>query len=309
MERPRFRAALLHPRYWFTWFGFGLWYALVLLPYRLQLFLGAGLGLLFFYIPNGRCRIARRNLELCFPDLKEEQLQALLKDNMRSTGMAFFETGMGWFWPAWRLDRIYTMEGTEQIEQIQAQGQGVILVGFHWTHIDMGGKLLGRSYKVDGSYRPHANPVYDFIQRWGRERLTKKAVAFPRKDVRGMVKTLRNCRVLWYAPDQDYGAAHSIFAPFFGIDAATITATAQLARMGKAKVMPYMQTRLPGAKGYRLKIYPPLEHFPSGDDLKDATAINQFLEARIKEQPEQYLWVHRRFKTRPEGEPSLYKKS
>lgn len=307
MPRPQFRIALLHPRFWLTWLGFAIWYLLVLLPYRWQLGLGWCLGQLLYRIPNSRCRIARRNLELCFPDKSPQQIELLLKRNMASTGMAFFETGMGWFWPAWRLDRIYQAEGVEHLEEIQAQGQGILLVGFHWTHIDMGGKLLGRTYKVDGSYRPHANPVYDFIQRWGRERLTQKAVAIPRKDVRAMIKTLRNGRVLWYAPDQDYGRKHSIFAPFFGVNAATITATMQLVKVGRAKLVPYEQQRLAGGKGYRLKFHPPLEHFPSGDDLKDAERINSLVEQFILAQPEQYLWVHRRFKTRPEGEPSVYR--
>lgn len=286
--------------------GFGVWYALSLLPYRLQVQLGKALAWLLKRVAKRRVAIARRNMDLCFPEKSKVEKNRLVEGVIASTGIAFFETGMAWFWPKSRLDKIYTVEGLEHLHQAQADGAGVILMAFHFTHIDIGAKLLGRSFSIDGTYRPHNNPVYDLIQQQGRERHTKGGTAIPRGDVRGMVKALRSGRTIWYAPDQDYGPKHSIFVPFFGIPAATVTATSQLARLGKARIIPFTQTRKADGSGYHLVVYPPFEEFPSGDEMADTLRINQFVEQRILEQPDQYLWVHRRFKTRPEGEADLY---
>lgn len=306
MNRASLKPELFHPRYWLTWVGFLLWYGLALLPYRLQYHLGRGLGWLLYRLAARRRQIARCNLDLCFPDWPESKREAMTREIMASVGIAFFETGMAWFWPKWRLQRLYTVEGLEHLRSAQADGVGVILMAFHFTHIDIGAKLLGLSFSIDGTYRPHNNPVYDYVQRSGRERHSLHGQAIPRDDVRGMVKALRAGRAIWYAPDQDYGPKHSIFVPLFGIPAATVTATSQLARLGKARVIAFTQTRRAELGGYHLKIFPPLADFPSGDEVADTLRINQFVEERILEQPEQYLWVHRRFKTRPEGEPNLY---
>lgn len=306
MSHSRFRPALLHPRHWLIWLGFLLWYLLSLLPYRLQCALGRLLGWLLYHLAARRRQIARRNLDLCFPAWPDAKRAAVTRAVMASVGIAFVETGIAWFWPRWRLQRLYSVEGLEHLQAAQTSGTGVILMAFHFTHIDIGAKLLGLSFSIDGTYRPHNNPVYDYIQRSGRERHSMQGQAIPRSDVRAMVKALRNGRAIWYAPDQDYGPKHSIFVPLFGIPAATVTATSQLARLGKAQVIAFTQTRRSDGRGYHLKIYPPLAGFPSGDEVADTLRINQFVEARILEQPDQYLWVHRRFKTRPAGEADLY---
>lgn len=309
MSAPAFRPELLHPRYWLTWLGFLAWYCLTLLPYRLQCGLGRVLGWLLYRLANRRRQIARANLDLCFPSWSAAEREAVTRGVMSSIGMAFFETGIAWFWPKWRLQRLYTIEGLEHLEAARAQGVGVILMAFHFTHIDIGAKLLSLRFSIDGTYRPHNNPVYDYIQRTGRERHTMHGQAIPRDDVRAMVKALRNGRAIWYAPDQDYGPRHSIFVPLFGIPAATVTATSQLARLGKAQVIAFTQTRRADGRGYDLKIYPPLPDFPSADEVADTLRINRFVEARILEQPDQYLWVHRRFKTRPPDEADLYEQA
>ncbi len=307
MQRAGFAWSLCHPRYWLTWFGFAVWYLLCLLPYKSQLAMGRALGVVITRIAKRRVAIARRNIDLCFPEKTDTERQAIVDGVMASTGIAFFETGMAWFWPKSRLDRLYTVEGLEHLQRAQAEGVGVILMAFHFTHIDIGAKLLGRSFSIDGTYRPHNNPVYDRIQQQGRERHSKGGTAIPRGDVRAMVKALRAGRTIWYAPDQDYGPKHSIFVPFFGVPAATMTATSQLARLGKARVVPFTQTRKPDGTGYHLVVYPPFEAFPTADEVADTSRINRFVESRILEQPDQYLWVHRRFKTRPEGGEDLYK--
>jgi Kdo2-lipid IVA lauroyltransferase/acyltransferase len=286
--------------------GFLLWYLLALLPYSMQVWLGRLLGKLFYRLAVRRRKITERNLELCFPHWTEAQRHGVTVQVMESLGIAFFETGMAWFWPRWRFDRLFTMEGLEHLQSAKDKGVGVILMAFHFTHIDIGAKLLSLNFSIDGSYRPHNNAVYDYVQRTGRERHSAGGQAISRDDLRSMVKSLRSGRAIWYAPDQDYGSNHSIFVPFFGVPAATVTATGKLARMGRAEVIAFTQTRKSDGSGYHLKIYPPLENFPSDDDYADTQRINQIVEARILEQPSQYLWVHRRFKTRPEGEPDLY---
>ena len=306
MARPEFRTQLLHPRYWATWFGLGVWFLLGALPYRVQLFLGKVLGRMLARAAPRRRKIAYANVSLCFPELDEPQRQKLVDEVMESVGIAFFETGMAWFWPVRRLRKLMSIEGIEHLEAAKQDGVGVVLMALHFTHIDIGAKLLGLQFSIDGSYRPHKNAVFDYIQRTGRERHTMEGHAMPREDVRGMVKALRKGRAIWYAPDQDYGRKHSIFVPFFGVPAATLSAMSQLARLGKARVIPFTQTRKSDGSGYQLTVHPPLSDFPSGDEYQDCVAVNGLVETLIQEQPGQYLWVHRRFKTRPEGDADLY---
>lgn len=309
MDRPRFRAAFLHPRFWPLWLGLGLLWLLVQLPYALLLRLGRALGVLMYCFAGSRRAIARRNLELCFPALSREQRERLLKDNFASTGIAFFEMAMSWWWPQARLQRLAHIEGLEHLQQAQAAGQGVILMALHFTTLEIGAALLGQRHTIDGMYREHKNPLFDFIQRRGRERHNRDATAIEREDVRAMLKVLRAGRAIWYAPDQDYGRKQSLFVPLFGIQAATVTATTKFARLGRAQVVPFTQERLADGSGYRLVIHPPLEDFPGESEQADCLRINRWVEQAVAALPEQYLWAHRRFKTRPEGEPGLYRKS
>jgi KDO2-lipid IV(A) lauroyltransferase len=305
MEKQQFSLALLHPRYWLTWFGFGVWWLVAQLPYRWQLKLGRGLGWITFRLARHRRHIAERNIALCFPQLSAAEQAQMVRDTIDSTAIAVFESGIVWFWPSWRIRKLFTVEGIEHLQQAQREGKGVLLMAMHFTTLDIGGGMLCMEHSFDAMYRPHKNPVYDYVQRRGRERHTEASVVIARNDVRGTVKALRSGRAVWYAPDQDYGPKHSVFVPFFGVQAATVTATAHIARLGRAPVIPFVQTRLAHG-GYRITVFPPLENFPEGDDLADARRINAFIEERVRENPAQYMWVHRRFKTRPEGEPGIY---
>jgi len=307
MDRPHFRAYFLHPRFWLLWLGLGLLWLVVQLPYRVLLVLGRSLGGLMYRVARSRRWIARRNLELCFPDMAEAERERLLKANFASNGIALFEMAMSWWWPPARLQRLAHIEGLEHLRQAQAEGQGVILMALHFTTLEIGAALLGQRHTIDGMYREHKNPVFDFIQRRGRERHNRDATAIERDDVRAMLKVLRAGRAIWYAPDQDYGRKQSLFVPLFGIQAATVTATTKFARLGKARVVPFTQQRLADGSGYRLVIHPPLEDFPGESDEADCLRINRWVEEVVRANPEQYLWAHRRFKTRPEGEPSLYR--
>ncbi|MEH3024357.1 MAG: lipid A biosynthesis lauroyl acyltransferase [Pseudomonas oryzihabitans] len=308
MQRPSFRPAFLHPRYWPLWFGLGLLWLLVQLPYAVLLRLADGLGWVFYRAAGERRAIARRNLELCFPQLDDQARERLLKRNFASSAMALLEMAMSWWWPRNRLARLAHIEGLEHLQAAQREGQGVILMALHFTTLEIGAALLGQRHTIDGMYRQHKNPVFDFIQRQGRERHNLDATAIEREDVRTMLKVLRAGRAIWYAPDQDYGAKQSLFVPLFGIPAATVTATTKFARLGRARVLPFTQERLADGSGYRLVIHPPLADFPGETEEADCLRINRWVERCVSALPEQYLWAHRRFKTRPPGEPKLYPK-
>lgn len=308
MDRPRFRAVFLHPRFWLLWLGLGLLWLIVQLPYRVLLGIGRALGAGMYYVAGERRRIAARNLELCFPEKSPTERKHLLKENFASTGIAFFEMAMSWWWSRSRLARLAHVEGLEHLQQAHQQGKGVILMAIHFTTLEIGAALLGQQHTIDGMYREHGNPLFDFIQRRGRERHNLDSLAVEREDVRGMLKLLRAGRAIWYAPDQDYGAKQSLFVPLFGIQAATVTATSKFARLGKALVVPFTQERLADGSGYRLVIHPPLTDFPGASEEADCLRINQWVQASICECPAQYLWTHRRFKSRPAGEAKLYEK-
>ncbi|HZJ91863.1 MAG TPA: lipid A biosynthesis lauroyl acyltransferase [Thiopseudomonas sp.] len=306
MKDLRFDIAFLHPRYWLLWFGLALLWLLIQLPYVVLLRLGRALGALMLRFAGSRRHIVTRNIELCFPQLSESERQHLVRENFASTGIAFFEMAMSWWWPKKRLSALVQVQGLEHLQAAQAQEQGVILMAIHFTTLEIGAALLGQQHTIDGMYRAHKNPVFDYVQRRGRERHNADAQAIKREDVRGMLKVLRQGRAIWYAPDQDYGPKQSLFIPLFGVPAATVTATSKFAKLGRALVVPMTQTRLANGQGYLIKIESPLQNFPGESDEQDCLRINQWIEQAITAHPEQYLWAHRRFKTRPEGEAKLY---
>jgi KDO2-lipid IV(A) lauroyltransferase len=304
-KNTKFKAAFLHPRYCITWFWLGLWRLVTVLPYRVLLFLGQIIGIFLYLLPTRRKHIARINIELCFPELNKAAQTSLLKDNFLSMGIALMEVGMAWWWSKERLQKLVKVEGLENLDR--ATNEGVILLGMHFTTLEIGGAALTSAIEIDGMYKSHSNPVYDYIQLKGRvSHNIDGCNLFDRRDMRGTLKCLKAGRVLWYLPDQDYGLNQSLFAPFFGIQAATVHATSRMAKQTNASVIPVSFTRLPGAKGYKVTIESALQNFPSDDALFDTTRINQLIEKYVRQQPEQYLWVHRRFKNRPNGEKDYY---
>lgn len=306
MKHSGFDIAFLHPRYWLLWFGLGLLWLITQLPYKVLLRLGRALGALMQRVAHSRRHIVTRNIELCFTHLSAAERDALVRENFASMGIAFFEMAMSWWWPKKRLSRLVQVQGLEHLQAAQEQSQGAILMAIHFTTLEIGAALLGQQHTIDGMYRAHDNPVFDYVQRRGRERHNADAQAIEREDVRGMLKVLRKGRAIWYAPDQDYGPKQSVFVPLFGVPAATVTATSKFAKLGRAQVIPMTQKRLPNGQGYLIKIEPALSDFPGESDEQDCLRLNQWIERAIAQQPEQYLWAHRRFKTRPEGEAKLY---
>lgn len=287
------------------WLGLGLLRLIILLPYPWLMGLGGVLGRFLYKRLRTRRHVVLTNLKLCFPDLDEQAQESLAKQNFEEMGRVIFDTALAWWGSERRLRRLQVMEGVEQYEAARATGKGVLLFGGHYTTLEISGRLagfhIGSFYPV---YKEAENPLFDGIMRRARGRHYAGMVG--RFDMRGIVRLLKAGETVWYAPDQDLGERHSVFAPFFGVSTSTLKITANLARLTGAAVLPTVSVRLPGAQGYRVRILPPLENFPSGDEVADAARLNRILEAEIRKHPAQYLWAHRRFKSRPEGEAPIY---
>ncbi len=308
MSNAKFSAKLLHPRYWLTWVWMLLLFLVAQLPFRFQLLLGRLLGRLLYHLISTRRYVAERNIELCFPEKTVAERNALVVKHFETNGMALFETGMAWFMPYWRLRKHFVIRGEEHWQKIQATGSGALIMAVHFNTLEITNVAINRLFNMSMSYRPHNNPVYDFIQRRGRERHNHNSSALNRNDVRGMVKAMKNGEWLWYAADQDYGPRVSTFVSWFGIEAAMVAAPTRLAAMANVPVVAMSYRRLDDYSGYEIQFLPAFENFPSSDLDADLLRLNQHYEKCIRENPEEYLWVHRRFKTRPEGEDSLYEK-
>ncbi|EBK6152603.1 lipid A biosynthesis lauroyl acyltransferase [Salmonella enterica] len=302
---PKFSVALLHPRYWLTWLGIGALWLVVQLPYPVIYKLGCALGHLARRVMKRRAKIAYRNLELCFPEMSAQERHTMVVKNFESVGMGVMETGMAWFWPDRRVNRWMEASGLEHIREVKAQGLGFILVGIHFLTLEFGARMFGMHNPGIGVYRPNDNPLLDWLQTWGRLRSNKSML--DRKDLKGMVKALKSGELIWYAPDHDYGPRASVFVPLFAVDqAATTSGTWMLARMSKACIIPFVPRRKPDGKGYELIILPAEYSLPLESAEATAAWMNKIVEQCIMMAPEQYMWLHRRFKTRPEGVPSRY---
>lgn len=294
--------SLYAPGYWPSWLGVALFWLIGQLPWGLLLALGRGLGWLAWYLLRRRRRVAETNIRLCFPELDATRQQALAQASVVSAGEALTEMAGSYFNRRIQLSKRLEIVGREKVDAVLASGQGIILLGMHFNSIDVCSRLLGGFLEFNAVYRPNDNQVMDAVINRGRGHNIHN---IPREDLKQMVRRLRAGEVVWYAPDQDYGTAHAVFVPFFGQPAATITATARLAQMGRAKVISCANYRLRGGR-YQIVFGDPLEGFPSGDETADAARINRVIEAAVREHPEQYLWVHRRFKHQPDGK-KLYR--
>jgi len=299
---------LLAPRHWPTWLGAGLLRALAaVLPVETSLALGRRLGRLAMPFAGRRRGITEINLGLCFPELSDAERKDLTRRHFESLGMAVFEFCLGWWAPDERLAGRVRLEGLDNLHAAFARGRGVILLSAHFTTLEIGGRFLAmytRDLPLNAMYRRSDNAVVERVLRERRQRQFGEPI--DRDDVRAMLRALRANEAVWYAFDQNYKARNKVFAPFFGVAAATNTATSRLAQATGAAVVPFFTRRLPDGAGYLQRIDPPLADFPSGDAQADATRLNALIEDWVREAPEQYLWSHRRFRTRPGGEARFY---
>lgn len=297
-------ANFLAPRFWPTWLGLALVWPLHLLPYRLQIAVGRVVGRLFSLLNPYRRLVVNTNLALCFPELDERERQRLGKRFFQSLGISLVEETAA----IWAADRFFSglgqIQGLEHVRSAQQQGKGVLLLSGHFCSVDFAGRLLLRQHPVCFTYQEQRNPLTDHILIKPREKFAHRLIH--RHDTRGFIRALKAGEAVWYAPDQSQKRENSVFAPFFGIQANTLTATTKLAKITGAAVLPFEIKRLPDARGYALTIQPPLEDFPGDSETADATRFNALLEAQVRNNPEQYLWIHRRFKKRPEAEQKLY---
>ena len=275
------------------------------LPLRVQWWLGSGLGRLVLRLSSSRRRITETNIRLCFPQLTEQQQRELVKKSFIANGVGLLEIGVCWFCDTAKLKAITTLHGLEHFERALEGGKGVLLVGGHYSTLEMGGSLATHFIDSSVMQRDHNNPLVNAIMTRARER--RYGMVHGARDLRGLFRSLKQNHAVWYATDQDYGRKDIVFAPFFGIPTGTITATSRIAERSGCKVVPFSHFRRSGKPGYDIYFHSALKNFPSGDDLVDATAINQTIEQEIKRAPDQYLWMHRRFKTRPDpDDPGFY---
>jgi KDO2-lipid IV(A) lauroyltransferase len=295
---------LFAPRYWPTWAGLALLRLLASLPFPLLLSLGRGLGSLLRHLPIGFVRTARRNLELCFPQLDASARERLLAEHFRSLGMALLEIPLAWWISPKNVARLVRVEGAEHLRAALAAGRGAILLTAHFTSMEMAGRALVTVAPAGFLYRPTKNEVIARALKHFRTQLGARAI--PHDDIRAFISALRRNECVWYAPDQSYRKKGAAMVPLFGIPAATNTLTSRLARMTAAPVLPYFLQRLPGSQGYLATIHPPLENFPSDSPVSDTERFNRMIEAQVKITPEQYLWIHRRFKGLTEDYPDYY---
>jgi KDO2-lipid IV(A) lauroyltransferase len=278
----------------------------VWLPARLQLAIGLGLGSLMRPFMGRRAKIAARNIALCFPELDATQQRKLLNKHLRTMGMMMVETAMSWWASDARLLKRVRYQGLEHLERVRAEGKGVILLTGHFTSMEVGGRFIMLKMPAYVMFRQLKNPLFNAVMMQARTYHSEGIVM--RDDSRAMLRALKKGKVVWYAPDQDFGPRNSVFAKFFGMNAATITATSRMAKITGAAVVPFVPRREKDGT-YTISISAPLSGFPSGDDVRDAQRVNDWLEQEVRKSPEQYLWVHRRFKTQPEGKGLLYKKA
>ena len=301
----QFKFKILHPRYWLTWFGLGVLWLLVQLPYPVLIRLGAKMGKISRRVLKRREVITRRNVQLCFPDIQAQELEALVSKNFESLGMALMETGIAWFWSDKRVRKFYSVSGLNNLQLAQQDQRGVMVIGVHFMSLELGGRITGLCQPMMAMYRPHNNQAMEWAQTKGRMRSNKAMI--DRRDLRGMVHALKQGEAVWFAPDQDYGPKGSVFAPLFAVDkVATTNGTFVLSRLAKPSMLTIVLIRNSDKSGYQLIIQPPLQDYPYDDQQAAASYMNKVIETEILRAPEQYLWLHRRFKTRPPGERSLY---
>lgn len=299
-QRPSFA-----PRNWPGWMVVGLIWLLGRLPQRLGIALSRPLGWLLMKLMRRRVKIAERNIERCFPEWSGEQRDEAVRGQFRSLARMLFEQAWSWSAPEKRVDSWGGAVDAEYANRLTREGRGVLLLTCHSTCIEIGGYYAGRAtIRPWLVYRPLNSPVIDWYSNRCRRRYSEGGIS--KRVFRSMIALLRAGGVLWYAPDQDFGPSRSEFAPFFGIQTATLAAVVHLVEKSGCAVVPMLPSFDEKTGRYESKFLPPLENFPSGDLVADLARINAIIEAHVRQYPTQYWWIHRRFKTRPEGEPPFY---
>ena len=274
----------------------GVCVLLARLPWSLQRWLGRWLGRLLLPLLGSRRRVAARNLALCFPELEEAARAELLRRSYEELGIGLFEFARAWWGSITPMQAHVQVEGLEHLAAARAGGRGVIIVSGHFVTLELAARLMCEHAPLAGMYRPHATGPMEWAVRRGRLRYAQ--AMFTREELRPALRHLKEGGLLWFAPDQDTRRGDSVYVPFFGRSAYSLTSTHQLARLSGAAVLGFAHVRLPDGS-YRLRLTPALEHFPSKDPVADTARVIACIEAMVRDAPDQYLWIHRRFRRQP----------
>jgi KDO2-lipid IV(A) lauroyltransferase len=292
------------PRYWPTWIGMTLLRLVCLLPHRMSLGIGRMLGRIAERFAGSRKLVVRRNIELCFPELSPAERDALATRHFEALGMMLIEMGLGRWASDARHLKMARLDGLEHLNDALNRGKGVILLSAHFTTLEISGRVLAMNCPpFDAVFRKNRSEFITELQRTGRER--SAADTIEKRDIKKMVRRLREGRAVWYAPDQSYDRKGAEVIEFFGVPSMHTTATSTLARLGSAVTLPFFPMRMPDGS-YVHTIFPPLPGFPSGDPVRDTEQYVAVLEEHIRRCPEQYFWVHRKFKNLPDSCPDYY---
>ena len=292
------------PRYWATWVGLGFVRLVELLPFPALLAVGRGLGRVARWLPLPYARIARRNIELCLPELGAPEREALLGRHFLSLGMGVLESAMTWWSRDERIDALARIDGLEHLTTVLAQGRGAIILTAHFTTLQIGARILNNRVPINVLYRPLKNELLAHVSGGSFGRQARKAIK--QDDVRAMIGALRKNEIVWYASDQSYRKKGAMMVPFFGHPAATNVFTSRLAALTGAAVLYYSSERLPGSQGWRATVHPPFADWPGPDPVADTLRYNACIEAQVRRMPEQYWWIHRRFKGLSDDYPDYY---
>ena len=288
-----------------THLGFVFLWLFHWLPLSIQAAIGNTVGWLAWRFAKRRKHVALRNLELCFPEKSPAEIHELARRNIQASVRSTLEHGLLVWANEKRINRLVRLEDEQYLSE--HAGKPLILLAPHFVGLDMGGVRMTARMRIASIYSRARNPIADRHLLHARSRFNDTVLASRHDGIRSLIKVIQSGLPFYYLPDQDYGRRESIFVPFFGIPAATIPALSRLAKVTGANVVPAITRQLPGGQGYVLKFYPAWEHFPTGDVEADTRRMNAFIEERIREMPEQYLWTHRRFKTRPnKDDPGFY---
>jgi len=295
---------LLAPQHWASWVALGVLRVIACLPYKAMLRFGRGLGKLARHLPLGFVHTARCNIELCLPGLSPREREQLIDRHFASLGMGVCESAMCWWSTDEHIRSLSRVEGCEHLDSARQRGRGVILLTAHFTTIEIGARIMNAIQPICALYRPLKNPVLAAAS--DRNRARRAVSAIRHDDIRGMVRALKNNEIVWYAPDQSFRKKGAQMVGFFGTPAATNTGTSRLARLTGATVLYFSHERLADGAGYRIVIHPPTESIPSEDPVSDTEHFNRFIEAQVRCRPEQYWWIHRRFKGLTPDYPDYY---
>jgi KDO2-lipid IV(A) lauroyltransferase len=298
------RAALFLPHFWPTWVGVACLRLIEKLPYPAMMRVGRLMGRLVRRLPLRYVHVARRNMELCLPELSAAERERLIKRHFECLGMSLCESAMTWWSDDERIRKLSHVEGLENLEAALAGGHGAILLTAHFTTLEIGARVMNAAMPINALYRPPGNALLAAIAHRARDTRARRAIR--RDDIRAMVRALKANEVVWYAPDQSYRRKGAAMVPFFGIPAATNTFTSRLANMTEAAVLLFSHERLPGDAGWRIRIHPALAGFPSDDPIADTERYHHFIESEVRRIPEQYWWIHRRFKGLTADYPDYY---